>query len=393
MTLTDIAVRAAKPKNKPYKCTDGRGLFLFVTPAGGKLWRYKYTYAGKEKLMSLGSYPEIGLAKARQRHLEAKATLEGGRDPMDERKQTARLALLQTETYFEAVAREWHERRKHEIAENTSRNILKRLEEHIFPEVGSRPIADITAPEMLAALRKIEAKKILDTTHRVKQVCGKVFLYAIATGRAERNPVRDLAGALKTPVTKHHSYLKANELPEFLQKLEIFDGELQTKLALELLLLTFVRTGELRGAKRDEFDFSKMEWRVPPERMKMRVEHIVPLSSRAAAIASQLLEMTNSDYLLPGRQAKDFMSENTMLYALYRMGYHSKATGHGFRSTASTILNEHGFSPDAIERQLAHAERNEIRAIYNHAQYLPERRKMMQWWANYLDKAVGAAKP
>ena len=220
------------------------------------------------------------------------------------------------------------------------------------------------------------------------QICGNVFMYAIATGRATRNPVPDLKGALKTPVSRHYTYLKANELTEFLDKLEAYDGSVQTKLAVKLLLLVFVRTNELRGARWDEIDWSKSEWRIPPERMKMRQEHIVPLSLQAIAVLRELQKLRfNSPFVFPNQQTPGkTMSENTILYALYRMGYHSRATGHGFRSTASTILNEHGFRADVIERQLAHSEQDSVRAAYNHAQYLPERRKMMQWWADYLDK-------
>ena len=222
------------------------------------------------------------------------------------------------------------------------------------------------------------------------QMCGQVFMYAIATGRAERNPVPDLRGALKTPVVKHHAYLKAADLPEFLKQLEAYDGGLQTKLALRFLLLTFVRTTELRAAEWTEVDFDKAEWRIPAKRMKMKEEHIVPLSRQAVAVLRELQKHTgNRQHLFPNQHKPiTFMSENTMLYALYRMGYHSRTTGHGFRSTASTILNENGFMPDVIERQLAHGERNKVRAAYNHAQYLPERRKMMQWWADYLDKVA-----
>jgi integrase len=220
------------------------------------------------------------------------------------------------------------------------------------------------------------------------RITGQIFMYAIATGRAERNPVPDLRGALKTPVTKHRSFLKASELPPYLKNLDAYDGSLQTKLALRLLLLTFVRTIELRGAQWNEIDWDKAEWHIPAERMKMKELHIVPLSKQSVTVLRQLEKLNgHRTYVFPNEHnPSSFMSENTMLYALYRMGYHSRATGHGFRSTASTILNEHGFRADVIERQLAHSERNNVRAAYNHAQYLPERRKMMQWWANYLDK-------
>ena len=237
-------------------------------------------------------------------------------------------------------------------------------------------------------LRVVEGNGTLDTAKRLMQMCGQVFMYAIATGRAERNPVPDLRGALKTPVTKHQAHLRAAELPEYLQKLEAYDGAMETKLALRLLLLTYVRTTELRAAEWKEVDFDKAEWRIPAERMKMKEQHIVPLSRQTVAVLRELQKHTGDrQHLFPNHHNPiKFMSENTMLYALYRMGYHSRTTGHGFRSTASTILNENGFMADVIERQLAHTERNLVRAAYNHAQYLPERRKMMQWWADYLDE-------
>jgi integrase len=222
-------------------------------------------------------------------------------------------------------------------------------------------------------------------------MCGQIFMYAIATSRAERNPVPDLRGALKIPIAKHHAYLKAADLPQFLRDVDSYHGNPITKLALRFLLLTFVRTTELRAAVWTEIDFDKAEWRIPAERMKMKEQHIVPLSSQALKVLLEIKMHTGQwKYIFPNQHKPiNFMSENAMLYALYRMGYHSKATGHGFRATASTILNENGFPPDVIERQLAHAERNKVRSAYNHAQYLPERRKMMQWWADYLDGVAG----
>ncbi len=391
MPLSDAKVRNAKPQAKPYKISDGEGLFLLVTPSGSKYWRLKYHFAGREKLLALGVYPEVSLGDARERRLQARKALAAGNDPGEVKREAKRLAVLQTENAFEVVARDWYGQRKHEWKDNTAKVVLTRLERYVFPKLGRRPMANITAPEILTMLRAVESRGALDTAQRVMQTCGQIFMYAIATGRAERNPVPDLRGALKTPITKHHAYLKAADLPEFLQKLEAYDGALQTKLALRFLLLAFVRTTELRAAEWAEIDFHKAEWRIPAERMKMKELHIVPLSRQAVAVLRELQKHTgNRQYIFPNQHNPvSFMSENTMLYALYRMGYHSRTTGHGFRSTASTILNENGFMPDVIERQLAHCERNQVRAAYNHAQYLPERRKMMQWWADYLD---GAAK-
>jgi integrase len=386
MSLSDAKVRNASPRARPYKIADGEGLFLFITPPGGKYWRMRYFFAGKEKLLALGVYPEISLADARERRAQARKVLAAGKDPGEAKKEARRIVKLKSSNAFETVAREWFEKRKHEWAPSSARTTLARLEQHILPKLGPMPVADITPPQVLATARVVEAAGALETARRVMQICAQIFMYAIATGRAERNPVPDLRGALKTPVVKHRSYLKENELPSYLEKLEAYDGDPQTKLALQLLLLTFVRTTELRAAKWSEIDWDKAEWRIPPERMKMPEQHIVPLSKQAIAALRELQNHSgNRPFLFPNQHnPATFMSENTMLYALYRMGYHSRATGHGFRSTASTILNEHGFHADVIERQLAHTERNSVRAAYNHAQYLPERRKMMQWWADYL---------
>ena len=270
-----------------------------------------------------------------------------------------------------------------------AKKTLKRLETHVFPALGTRPIADITTHELLSVMRRIEEHSA-DLAHRQLQICGQILSYAVITQRATNNPTVSLRGALKPVVQKTHAYIKPNELREFLSTLEAYDGALQTKLAMKFLLLTFVRTGELRGAQWTEIDWDKSEWRIPAERMKMKELHIVPLSRQAIAILNELLSITGKwRYVFPNQhKPSGFMSENTILYGLYRMGYHSRATGHGFRSTASTILNEHSFPPDVIERQLAHGERNKVRAAYNHAQYLPERRKMMQWWADYLDETA-----
>ena len=390
VSLSDAKARNAKPKAKPYKMSDGEGLFLLVTPAGSKYWRLKYFIAGKEKLLALGVYPDVTLADARERRAEARKVLAAGKDPGETKKETKRVQTLQAANSFEIVAREWLEKRSHEWAGSTARTRLTRIEMHILPQLGSRPIAEITAPEVLAVLRTVEDRGTLDTARRIMQMCGQIFMYAIATGRAERNPVPDLRGALKTPIVKHYSFINESELPAFIEKMEAYDGGFQTRLALRFLLLTFVRSNELRAAKWTEINWEKAEWRIPAERMKMKELHIVPLSTQTIVVLRELQKHTGTwQYLFPNQHnPAKCMSENTILFALYRMGYHSRATGHGFRSTASTILNEHGFRADVIERQLAHGERNAVRAAYNHAQYLPERRQMMQWWADYLDETA-----
>jgi integrase len=387
MKLTDTAVRQAKPEAKIRKLFDGNGLILLIHPNGSKYWSYKYRYLDKEKSISLGVYPEVSLAEARQKLSNMRKFVSSGQDPSEVRKATKRCALMSAENSFEAIAREWHETNLHTWSPKHGENVIKRLEGDTFPKLGNRPINGISTPELLSVLRLIEARDALDLTRTIAQYCTRIFAYAIATGRAERNPAMDLRGALKTPVTKHHAHLKAAELPEFMQKLEVYDGELQTKLALKLLMLTFVRTSELRGAEWSEINFDKAEWRIPAERMKMKDPHIVLLSKQALNLFRELQQYNGKwRFVFPQTyKPSKCMSENAMLYALYRMGYRSRTTGHGFRATASTVLNENGFPPDVIERQLAHIERNKVRAAYNHAQYLPERRKMMQWWADYVE--------
>ena len=389
IALSDAAVRNAKAKSKSYKMSDGDGLFLLVMPTGSKYWRLKYFFAGKEKLLALGVYPEVSLGDARERRAQARKVLAAGNDPGEAKKEAKRLIYQKQANTFEVVTREWHQNRASKWTPLYAKKTLKRLETHVFPKLGTRPIADITAHELLSVMRKIEERGA-DIAHRVLQLCGQIFAYAVITQYAANNPAPSLRGALKPVVQESHAYIKPNELGEYLKNLEAYDGTLQTKLAMKFLLLTFVRTGELRGASWTEIDFDRAEWRIPAERMKMRELHIVPLSRQAIEILKELQPITGQwQYVFPNQhKPTGHMSENTILYALYRMGYHSRATGHGFRSTASTVLNEHGFQPDVIERQLAHGERNKVRAAYNHAQYLPERRKMMQWWADYLDEVA-----
>jgi integrase len=388
MALTDTSCKTAKGEEKPRKLSDGGGLYLEVMPNGSKYWRMKYRYGGKEKRLAFGVYPEVTLKEAREKRDEARKLIADGIDPSQIKKEKKLKQYLDAEFTFEKIGREWHEHQALGWTERHSAYVLRRLEADIFPAIGSRPINEITPPELLTAIREIEKRGAIDIAHRALQTCGQIFRYAIATGRAERDIAADLRGALKTRKKENYSRLEARELPEFLAKLEEYDGEDLTKLGLKLLLLTFVRSGELRGARWEEVDFDRAEWRIPAERMKMRDPHIVPLSNQALTVFKHLerYRLPGREYIFPNRNnPSTFMSENTLLYALYRMGYHSRTTAHGFRGLASTVLNEHGFRPDAIERQLAHAERNKVRASYNHAQYLPERREMMQWWADYLE--------
>lgn len=387
--LTEIGIKSAKPGDGIRKLSDGDGLVLLVYPNGSKYWAFRYRYLGKEKTLSLGIYPAVGLAEARSKLSDARKLLSGGQDPSEARKAVKREAMISAGNDFETVAREWIAAKSPAWTPRYAEFVLRRLEQDIFPKLGPRPIKDITAPELLSVVRLIEKRGALELAHRILQCCGQVFMYGIATGRAERNPASDLKGALKSYVQKPYGHLKSVELPEFLQKLSAYDGHPQTRIAVTLLMLTFVRTTELRGATWEELDLDGGEWRIPAERMKMRRDHIVPLSRQAVAAFRKLHRLNGQwKYVFPNvRKPLKHMSENAVLYALYRMGYHNRTTGHGFRHTASTILNESGlFSPDAIERQLAHVQGNKVRAAYNHAQYLPERRKMMQWWADYLDQ-------
>lgn len=389
MALTDTKIRQSKPKDKLYKLSDGAGLFLQIQPSGAKYWRLAYRYGGKQKTLALGVYPDISLSEAREKRVEARKVLEKGIDPANvmSKRVRKRREVTNTENSFEAIAREWHEHQKGGWSDSHAARVLNSLEKEAFPDLGSIPIQDLTAPMVLAVLRKIERRGALEVASRVLQRCNAVFRFAIQTGRVERNPVTDLQGALKTKKVVHRAALGREDLPEFLAKLETYDGNLLTRLALKLVLLTFVRSGELRGAKWKEFDIERAEWRIPAERMKMRNPHIVPLSQQAIDVLTDLQPITgNRDLVFPSERTwKKPMSENTLLYAMYRMGYHQLATVHGFRATASTILNESGFKSDVIERQLAHAERNKVRAAYHRSEYLEERRRMMQWWADFLD--------
>lgn len=392
MPLTDTAIRNAKPQGKQYKLTDEKGMYLLVNNAG-KYFRLDYRYAGKRKTLALGVYPDVKLVEAREKRDAAKKMIANGIDPAQTRKVQKSIQIEQAENSFEAVAREWHGKFSSNWAASHATKILRRFELYIFPWLGSRPIAEITPPELLAVLRKVEGKGILETAHRAQQNCGQVFRYAIATGRAERDPSADLRGAL-TPA-KHERMATITEpkkIGELLRAIDGYEGTPVAKCALKLAPFVFVRPGELRHAEWSEVDLDAAEWRIPAEKMKMKDPHIVPLSSQAVEVLTEILPITGKGrYVFPSvRTNARPMSENTVLAALRRMGFtKEEMSGHGFRAMASTVLHEQGWPSDVIERQLAHAERNSIKAAYNHAQHLPERRKMMQAWADYLDKLKG----
>lgn len=367
-------------------------MYLEVMPSGAKYWRLKYRIDGKEKRAALGVYPNVSLLEARKERDKIKESVRAGLDPTHEKRRLKLERTLDRANSFEAVAREWHDKQKVGWTEKHANRVWKMIENELLAPLAARPIREISAPELLAVMRTIESRDALDISHRCLQTASQIFRYAIATGRADRDPAPDLRGALKTRAVVHMKRIGESELPELMQKIATYDGDLQTRLALQLLALTFVRTVELRNAEWSEIDEAKAEWRIPAAKMKMRSEHIVPLSTQALAVIKQLSELNgNWPLLFPSRSnAKKPISENTVLYALYRLGYHSRMTGHGFRGLASTILNENGFNSDWIERQLAHTEQNSVRAAYNHAQYLPERRRMMQWWGDYLALATQA---
>lgn len=391
MPLTDTAIRNAKPRAKPYRLADSLGLYVLAHPNGSKYWRLKYRYGGKQKTFAVGVYPHVGLAEARRRRDAARNLLDEGKDPSAEKKAHKRTQAHKEANTFEVVFREWVEAKRGTWSEDQLEQVTRSIELNILAGLGDRPIADITAGDILSELRKIEKRGALEIAARVLQRVSATFRYAIATDRIKSNPAADLRGALKTRKVTHRPTLSLAEMPEFLSKLEAYDGHPQTKLGIKLILLTATRTAELRAAEWAEFDFDSAVWRIPAERMKMRKEHLVPLSRQALEVLELLKPITAHQRLLfPSMWHNPKpMSENAMLFALYRMGYHSRATVHGFRALFSTTLNEHGFNPDAVERALAHSERNEVRAAYNRAEYLKERRKLLQWWADYLDSLAG----
>lgn len=388
MALTDTAIRNLKFLGNVFKRSDEKALYLLVNGAG-KYWRMDYRSAGKRKTLALGVYPDVPLAAARERRDAARRLLASGIDPGAAKQQQKRAVTAAGENSFEAVAREWFSKHSPRWVASHSDKIMRRLERDVFPWIGAQPIGAVTAPDLLAALRRIESRGAIETAHRALQNCGQIFRYAVSTGRAERDPSGDLRGALPPAAEKHHASITDTlGVAELLRAISGYQGTLVTKCALQLAPLVFVRPGELRKAEWAEFSLDVAEWRIPAARMKMREQHIVPLSRRAVVILRDLHALTGSGrYVFPGARTNGRpMSENTVNAALRRLGYaKDQMTGHGFRSMASTLLHEQGWNHQAIERQLAHAERNAVSAAYNFAEHLPERRKMMQAWADYLD--------
>ena len=389
--LTDIAIRKAKPAAKSLKLSDGRGMYLLLKPDGGRYWRMNYRYEGKRKTLALGVYPEISLFDARLRREDARQLLANGADPgavrRDAKRAKVEAARANNET-FEAIGRDWMVRQ--DVAEVTANKTRWILETFLFPELGRRPIAEITPRQLLDVLRKIEATGKLETAKRAKVKAGQVFRYAVLEGKVESDPTASLKGALKPPKGKHHAAVTDPlRIGQLLRAMDGYGGQFTTLRALQLAPLVFVRPGELRQAVWSEFDLDGAIWRIPAERMKMKAAHVVPLSTQAVDILRALWPLTGQGYyVFPGiRTDRRPMSENTINAALRGLGYSGEEmTGHGFRSMAATRLNEMGWNSDAIERQLAHSELNKVKAAYTHAaQYLEERTRMMQAWADYLD--------
>lgn len=384
MALTDIQIKRAKPQDKPYTLNDGQGLSLLINPDGSKGWRFRFRFAGKARLMSFGSYDIVSLAEAREKREVARRQVANGIDPVQERKAQKLAQKLSTENSFETVSREWHAAKADRWTVAYREEIIKTFEQDVFPFIGKRPIAEIKPLELLEVLKRIEKRGALEKTRKVRQRCGEVFRYAIITGRAEYNPAPDLAIALAVPKQKHHPYLSEEELPHFVRDLETYTGSIITKNATKIVMLTGVRTQEMRFATWEEINLEKGIWEIPAERMKMRQPHIVPLSTQVIEIFQQLKPITEHyPYIFIGRNNRTKpISKESVSQVIELLGYKGRATGHGFRHTMSTILHEHGFNSAWIELQLAHADKNNIRGTYNHALYLDKRRDMLQWYAD-----------
>jgi len=386
MPLNDMQIRRAKPEAKAYTLGDGQGLSLLIEPNGSKSWRFRYRFAGKPKMISLGVYPTITLADARSRRDDARKLVAEGKNPSEVRKEQKIALQTESESAFEKIATEWHQMKSAKWSAGYAADVMEAFQNDIFPYVGLRPLSEIKPLELLNVLRKIEKRGALEKMRKVRQRCSEVFRYAIATGRAEFNPAADLSSALEVHQSNHFPFLKADEIPDFLRALDGYTGSRLVLIATKLLMITGVRTIELRAAVWAEFDLDKAIWEIPAERMKMRRPHLVPLSIQALDLLEQLKIMTgNYRYVFPGRNDPNkFMSEASINQVIKRIGYGGKLTGHGFRHMMSTLLHEHGFDSFWIESQLAHVDKNNIRGTYNHAQYLEKRRDMLQWYSSFI---------
>ncbi|MEZ5447068.1 MAG: integrase arm-type DNA-binding domain-containing protein [Gammaproteobacteria bacterium] len=382
--LTDIAIRNAKPREKRYKLFDGRGLYIEVYPQGGKYWRLKYRMGSKEKRLSIGTYPDSGLQRARQEAIAARDLLGDGRDPSFERRARKAMNAVRAANTFELVAREWMA--KKDWADSYRRNIETTFQANLFPRIGAVPVADLDAPMLLTALRPMETRGALELVGRTRRWCSEILRYAVATGRRKDDPAAALKGAFKTRAAQSHPHLERAEIGPFLRHLHDYGGKPETRLAVHLLMLTAVRTGELRSALWSEFDLNTKTWTIPAERMKTRAPHVVPLSRQAVALLQELQIYHRLQPVSVRITWQASKHERKCDQPCDKLGYKGRLVGHGFRATFSTTANESElFSPDVIERALAHKDRNAIRATYNRAKYLQERRRLMQWWADVLD--------
>ncbi len=387
MKLNARQVETAKPKEKPYKMADGGGLYLLVKTNGSRYWRLKYRIDGKEKLLALGVYPDVSLADARAKRDEARKGIAGGIDPLEVKKEQKVEREAQVKNTFQQIALEWHSMKVKKWSAGYASDILEAFNKDVFPFIGQRPVADIKPLELLNVLKKMEDRGATEKAKKVRQRCGEVFRYAIVTGRAEYNPAPDLTSAMQGHESTHYPFLTTEELPAFFKALAGYSGSELMVLAARLLIITGLRTGELRGALWSEIDTKKALWEISAERMKMRRPHIIPLSTQALAIIEQIRTMTGQFPLLfPGRNdPSKTMSEASINQVFKRIGYTGRVTGHGFRHTMSTVLHEQGYNTAWIETQLAHVDKNAIRGTYNHAQYLDGRREMLQWYSDYME--------
>ncbi|CAM8665601.1 XerC Integrase [Comamonadaceae bacterium] len=392
MQLTDTAIKKAKPAEKPVKLSDGKGLYLLLNPVGSKLWRWKYRFLGKEKVMSLGAYPDVSLAQARDGMAAARKLLASGTDPMVQRASDKLSKLASAENSFQSVAQRWWDHWHVTKSPRHANDVLRRLKADVYPAIGARPVSEIQAHDLVVMVQAISKRGALDIAKRALQTSGQVFRHAVAHGLCQRNPAIDIkpSDILVSRKPQNYARISAKELPELLRHIESYTGAAVTRLAMKLMALTFVRTSELIGARWEEFDLEAQRWDIPASRMKMKTPHIVPLATQTVNVLQTLkLVSGHSSLLFPGeRDHEKSMSNNTILGALERMGYKGRMTGHGFRGVASTLLHEMGFDHAHIELQLAHQERNEVSAAYNHATYLKQRAAMMQHWADYLDNCT-----
>jgi integrase len=395
MSLEDITIRQAKPREKAYKLSDAKGLHLLVNPTGSKLWRWQYRFAGKQKMLAFGGYPDISLKDARNKRDDARRVLDAGRDPSAERKQAKREVRMRAQNSFESVARRWITSRSYRWTQDYAGYVTQRLEANIFPYIGHRPIAEIEPPELLDQLRRIEAREAFEMASRVRGLCSQIWRFAIGEGIARRDAAADLKGVLTPYKSKKHPRVALEDLPELLRVIDRCEDELarrdpQTRIGLQLLSHVALRPGELRQAPWSEIDWKNELWRIPAARMKRERPHLVPLSPQAIGIIRELHELTGAGpWMFPGEGRKGVMSENTLNNALHALGYKGRHCSHGFRGVMSTALNERGFNSDWIELQLSHVEENEVRSAYNEAMWLDQRRAMMCWFSNYLDALRG----